>query len=422
MTFKPKEIIIPVFAASILFAIILAFASLGILKSSYLILVPFLITAALLKNDIIIIFYLLILPTAGIIPSSFNLLEAFGLDEFVNILMLVYLVSKKSIKSDSDQFIRIGIGLIIIMIAVINATNMKNAIFGMYDGSWDIFFKRIPFTLLKHLPLILLLARSKELRIRKSMIIGVFISAILIVISQYFTVELTSLNLVTFDESEFAGLAANIDHVNRFSGFYDGDPNSAGIYLLMIIGYIFTIIERKGEGRIVYYSLLLFLLIGVLLSASRTVIVAFVLTALLFLFYNRNQKSSFKVLGFLLVLGFVMQDFVLNQLSRFHNAHYQVSTEVDGNRIVKWYLYIVYMLESPLYFFTGAQKEIPIRSAHNVYIQVFYNVGLVPVIALVMKLRSFISKAVRKNRKIYYVILPFLCITIYVVFKIRSYE
>ena len=414
MTFSSKEILSSVFAASLLIVIILTFASFGILKLSYLVIVPFIFFSAIFKNDLIIIYYLIILPTAGIIPSSLNFLEAFGLDEFVNLMMLTYLVLKKRVSSASDRRNYQGIGLIIIMIAIINLTNLKNAIFEMYEGSWDIFFKRIPFTLLKHIPLILLLTRLKELRIRQSMVIGVFLSAILIVISQYFTVELTSLNLVTFDESEFEGLAANIDHVNRFSGFYDGDPNSAGIYLLMVIGYIFTILEKKGKGRIAYYLLFIFLLIGVLLSASRTVIVAFGLIALLYLFNNRNQRSSFKILAFLLVLGFLKQDFVLNQLSRFHNAHYQVSTEVEGNRIVKWYLYMVYMLESPLYIFTGAQKEILIRSAHNVYIQAFYNVGIVPVIAFVSKLRSFISVSVRKNKKAYYIILPFLCITMYV--------
>ena len=54
-------------------------------------------------------------------------------------------------------------------------------------------------------------------------------------ISQFFNAYLSSIGLVTFDETEFAGLAANISQVNRFAGFYNGDPNSAGAYLLMII-------------------------------------------------------------------------------------------------------------------------------------------------------------------------------------------
>ena len=72
------------------------------------------------------------------------------------------------------------------------------------------------------------------------------------------------------------------------------------------------------------------------------------------------------------------------------------------------------MFENPEYFITGAQEEINIRAAHNVYIQLLYNLGILPVIIFTFTLfKSFIMLAKTYFYSLYYII-PFLFITLYV--------
>ena len=414
MFLKRKEILTVLFITLLLMALTYVFALLENFSLYYYIITPLIIFLISFKKEYIIILYLILLPTAGIIPSQENILEAFGLDEIINLIAIAYFVSFKRVKIKLNNKQKNVKSLLILVIIIILLYNFKNAYFNIYDGSFFLAFKRFIFITINYLPLFLIIQHISNFKIRQYVILGLYISSGIIVFSQLFNEYLLALNFVTFNDSEIAGLAANIDKVSRFSGFYNGDPNSSGIFLLMIIGFIFTQIEKFSQQRKILYALVLFFCMGILLTASRTVFVSFAVILLFFIYNNRASKFSIQ-LYFLFFLGIIFSlDFILNQLSRFHDAHLQTSTEVDGNRIMKWVYYIKFMMASPSYFITGSQEVINIRSAHNVYVQMLFNVGIFPLILFIVKLIKSFTLLIKHNKRAIYFILPFFCITMFV--------
>ena len=297
------------------------------------------------------------------------------------------------------------------MILISFFLNLKNAYFEIYDGEFFLVFKRIIFILLKYLPVFFIIRYLNDIRLRQYIKLGLLISGIILVISQIFNEHLSSLDLITVDDSEFGYFPTDV--VNRFSGFYNGDPNSLGAYLTMLIGLLFIMIGNYKK-RIHLYFLITFFILGVFITASRTAIISLFVIFLLFIYHNNSKKFSFQLILIILIPAYFGLDFITNQLSRFETASIQLSTSVEGNRIVKWIYYLNFMFENPEYFITGAQKEINIRAAHNVYIQMLYNLGILPVIIFTFTLfKSFIMLVKTYVYSLYYII-PFLFITLYV--------
>ena len=365
------------------------------------------------KSEIIIALYLIVLPTAGVVSSEYNVLEVFGIDEFINLIIIGFFIYKNfpNYKKTIDQ--KIAISLILLMILITIYTNFKNVFFDIYSIDSITAFKRVIFISLKYYPLLLIIKHIRNYQIRKNVYLGLYLSGIVIVISQFFNEHFSLIGLVTFDDSEFAGLAENISQVNRVTGFYNGDPNSAGAYLLMIIGFIFVKIENKHQLKLLY-SLVIFFLIGILMTASRTIFVSFAMILVLFLFNNKSSRVSWQVLLYLIIALLFMSDFLLNQISRFHNAHYQVDTNVDGNRIMKWVFYLNFLIESPSYLLTGSQSEIDNRAAHNIYVQTLFNVGVIPLILFISKIYKSFLILIKHSSKSLYFIIPFFSITMFV--------
>ena len=74
---------------------------------------------------------------------------------------------------------------------------------------------------------------------------------------------------------------------------------------------------------------------------------------------------------------------------------------------MKWVSYMKFMFDSPLYLITGSQEEIAIRSAHNVYVQMLFNVGLIPVVFFSKKIISLFKLSLKHNKESIYFIIPF---------------
>ena len=413
MLLHKKDIFNSTICVFLLFLIIYYFALIGNLSLFNFIALPLLCLLMIYKSELIIAFYIIILPTAGVVSTEDNIFEIFGIDEFINLLIIGYFIFKNLPKYKQNVDQKFAISLLFIMIFIGLFTNFKNAYFDIYDIDSITAFKRIFFMLLKFFPLLLIIKHIRNYTIRKNVYIGLYLSGVVIVVSQIFNTHLKSIGLITFDDSEFVGLAQNISQVNRVTGFYNGDPNSVGAYLLMLIGFILFKIENKHQTKLLY-PLVLFFLFGILMTASRTIFVAFGMILLLFLYNNKSKKYSVQILFYLIVVLLFMSDFIFNQFSRFHNAHYQVDTNLEGNRIMKWVYYISFLLDSPLYFLTGSQSEIDNRAAHNVYIQTLFNVGLFPLILLISRFYRSIKLLIKINIRSLYFLIPFICITMFV--------
>lgn len=412
-TFSNKDFFTSFLLVFGLFLSIYLSALFGILAISYLYYIPLLLIFLILKGEIIIVLYIIILPTAGIIPSDYNLFGIFGLDEFISIFTLYYLFTHRFINGTKFYIQRISTKVIVIIMFIFLLTNYTNAYYQIYEGSYFIVVKRLLFFILKYSPLVFVILHLRNYKLRKNVLIGIFISIFVIVLSQISTPHLAQIGLYTFDDSEFAGLARNIESIGRFSGIYNGDPNSAGAYLAMIIGFLFIKIEKK---EMVKYAnvIIIVAIMGILLTASRTVISSLFLITIIFIINNRTRKSAFYLITFLLLLFFGLNSFIMNQLSRFHDAGLQVDTNVEGNRIMKWVHYMTFMSENPVYFITGSQEEINNRSAHNVFVQMVFNIGILPTTVFFLSLAKSGMTMLKNNSHSIYYIIPFIFITMFV--------
>lgn len=415
MFLKRKEILRVLFFTLIIATLTYFFALSGNFSIYYLIMIPLIIFLVSLKKEFIIVLYLIILPTAGIIPTEENILEAIGLDEVISIISITIFVSYNFRKINLNIYQKNVKSLLILMITISLLYNFKNAYYNIYDGNLFIAFKRLIFITIKYLPVIFIIHYIRSFKIRQYVILGLFISGFIIVATQLFNEHLQALNFLTVDDSEFAGLAnSSIEKVNRFSGFYNGDPNSTGTFLLMLIGFILTQIKKFSQHRKFLFAIVLLYIFGILMTASRTVVISFVLVLLIFFYYNKSSKISFQIYLLLATACLLGIDFITNQLSRFHNAALQADTSVDDNRMMKWVSYIKFMIDSPIYLITGSQEEIKIRSAHNVYVQMLYNIGIIPVVLFLQKITSSFKLLLKHNKESIYFIIPFFLITMFV--------
>ena len=395
----------------IVFITIYIISLFNIQGSSYIILLPMILALCVLKKEFAIILYLIVMPTAGIIPSEENILEAIGLDEIINILTVLFFMFSFSLKIKLSPYQR-NLGLLIFYtIIIFFLLNLKNAYYGIYDGDYFLVLKRTLFVTLKYLPVFFIICYYDNFKLRQYILLGLYLSGIILVISQIFNEHLASINLVTFDDSEIGYFAE--DTVNRFSGFYNGDPNSAGAFLCMIIGLIFIKIENAGKSLYLYLLILLFTT-GIFITASRTAIISFFIISLFFIYNNISKKYSIQLALIFIIAAYFGLDFIINQLSRFETASAQFTTRVEGNRIAKWIFYLQFMIDDPVYFITGSQEEINNRSSHNVYIQMLYNVGIIPLIIFTFTLIKSFRITYSVFKKSLYFILPFFFITMYV--------
>ena len=81
---------------------------------------------------------------------------------------------------------------------------------------------------------------------------------------------------------------------------------------------------------------------------------------------------------------------------------------------MKWAHYLSFMTQDYKYLITGAQREINNRAAHNVFIQILYNVGIFPLTYFMWKLFYSFKLAVKKNKHAWYFILPLFNIMMFV--------
>tara|TARA_Y100001954_G_C15829385_1_gene614265 strand:- start:4919 stop:6253 length:1335 start_codon:yes stop_codon:yes gene_type:complete len=393
----------------IIFSVVYFISLYGLTGLYYPVLIPLILFFFSIQKEFIVVLYLIVLPSSGIIPSEQNFLEAFGFDEIINIITVLYFINYKFIKYKFFSLQKQLTLLIIYLIVFVFLLNLKNAYFQIYDGEYFLSLKRTLFSILKYLPIFFIIKYYGDKKLRQYIILGLLMSGVIFVTSQIFNEHLSNINLITIDDSEFGYFPSDV--ISRFAGFYNGDANSLGAYLIMLIGLIF-ILSENIQKRTTLYILISFFILGVFITASRTAIISLFIIFLLFWFNNKSNKVPFQLALILLIPAYFGYDFILNQLSRFETAGLQFSTSIEDNRVVKWISYLQFMIESPEYVITGAQQEINIRSAHNVFIQMFYNIGIFPVIIFTFTLLKSFHFMIKMYKNTILYILPFLFIII----------
>ena len=413
---KKDYFFIFLFNISVLFSMLL-FGSLGMLEYYNYFFLIFIIILYIVNRKAILILYLFILIASSLLPSSYNIFNYLGMDEIISITTIIMFYNYSSKNKSSNYYQNIGIQLIFSIVLILIYTDFKNAYFNIYGLEYSLAIKRIFNYFLLYYPLILIIKNINDANIRKKVLNSIYVLPVVLFLSQIFNQIFVNVGLLAIDQTEYVGLAKGVTSVTRASGIYDGDPNSAATFFVMIVGFLFYKSE-KSENNLFNYVIILVSLLGILYTGSRTGILSFLFIYLFYLYRNKaNLKTYLMALLFLLSLSF-FYEFILNQLSRFWDAKRQLDITETTNRVGKWIHYLSFMSQNES-FIIGSSREINDRSAHNIYIQTLFNAGAVFLFNYIINFFKLIKNSFMKiNNGMIYIIIPYAFLTMTVgVFK-----
>jgi O-antigen ligase len=213
--------------------------------------------------------------------------------------------------------------------------------------------------------------------------------------------------------------------LQRFNGFIgNGDANTLALILVLSVGYILNkaIIYRLDMIKI---SMMLLSIITIGLTGSRS---GLILLGFIFLstpFFFKKIKIFSKYTLVMLVMIFFSTIFLSTNIERLNTVEEEQMTTTlgTGNRVGKWLFYINYFKENPYSLLRGASDVLEVGFdhsfivAHNIYLQIIYNSGLLFLVALIY----IIYKSFKINTHIHENILILLIPLVLGLFFISDY-
>lgn len=361
----------------------------------------------------LIIFYIAFLPLNGLLEREHLLLGFLDSSTLVNLLMFAFSIATfqkytKGIKLFTFQ--RIGIQLILFLIIYISYVSFKDAFFGINDISYSYAIIRSINIIIKLYPLILLINVFPKLNITKYVMNGFIIGGILLGILSLFSAFFLQHNFHT-------GVVSG----ERIQGFIgNGNTNTLGAFFGTVIGYYFAKYEKEHKMDISELFLIGLSFIIIPLTGSRASLISLLIVLLIFFIKNGIKKKGIILMIFILPAALLVMPLFENTLSRMEILEEQQITTQSGtsNRVGKWLFYIDDMNSNPLTYLIGSNHELLMIkgtkyvSAHNLYIQIVYNAGLIFLIFFLSRFYQCFYNRQKGEIDITYIIAPALLYSI----------
>jgi hypothetical protein len=359
----------------------------------------------LANSNLINIAFLVFLPTNDIFHKEDFLFSFLGLKQILSSFVILFFLKNwkyikprySAIRSSKKYKHLLGAldTILIILILYFNYTYFKNAFFGIHGYSIEsAVLKSINMTL--QLTACWCVLRTALCKMQLQQVNSVMISSItLMIIFSSFSPLLPRLGFRSLgtEKSEFEQVG-----FERFSGIVaDGDSNTLSVYLTLAVGICLLFYIYYQKKIYILYPVPLIILIGI--AGSRTGIIALVVMLLVFFALVKNQHSSRTKIQLLLFLPFIVVvsiPFFELIINRFELINEQFDINSTSNRIGKWALYVTFLWQHKTYLLTGARSELLISwdsqyySAHNAFITITYNSGLVFSLAFLTSIGLFI--------------------------------
>lgn len=366
----------------------------------------------------IISFFVFSLPLLPIIPTDYKLFNFVGPHEIIygsSFLLLLKFVRGRRILLNRYQ--RLSISFIYLLFFLHMYILFKDSIFEInteYKNFWMITIKRFIRYFLYYGSLILLIKSIYFEGYLNSILEGMKYAVVTIAVSMYFSPFLILLgSSIGFDELRKERLLSG--EYLRYIGFYGagGDENSAGIFLVGVLGFFLAIYE-KGKNLKRYIIYIGFAVLGVLLTGSRTAFLVMLIIISIFFVVNKKGAIRVSILSSIVVFYFLFYERLNLVIQRFIDP--SAMAAIDPNemgRVGKWIRYFDWISDHPITLLFGNQELMSYnRAPHNYFIFLLYHVGLILLMIFLFflfKLLNMISFKNRPNtlRNVYY-ILPFL--------------
>ncbi len=386
------------------------------------IIVYFLFILFIINKDkkYIISFLVFSLPLSPIIPTDYKLFSFIGPHEIIygfSFFLLLRFVRNKKIELNKYQKLSIKfiyflffLQLYIIIKDFIFQVNFKE------NGFFVLFIKRFIRYFLYYGSLVLLIKVIYYKSFLDYVLEGMKYSVVVITTSMYFSRFLILIgSSISFNEGRRDRLLSG--DYTRYIGFYGagGDENSAGIFLVGILGFFLALYEKERNNKS-YFIFMGFAIFGILMTGSRTAFLAMLLISFIFFAVNKRGSIRIRILSAIVLFYYFFYERLNLVIQRFMDPSARAAIDPDETgRVGKWIIYSEWILNHPITFLFGNQELISFnRAPHNYFIYIIYHAGLIWLIIFLVLLIQLIKIVSIENKKymlrnVYY-ILPFFLI------------
>ena len=362
------------------------------------------------KNELVLILFLVLMTTNNIIPKESFLFGFIGVQQVLAVICFLILKTRKntSTKLYSPGLLLSNKFLWFILFYVIY-TAFKNVYFNLFDTNINILISRIiNYSFLSYI-IYLIFNKTRQNKL-------ISFRAILSSIVFLGTTSIISNYLIPFGYY----ISIEGDALDRYNGFIgNGDANT--LALAMVIGFAVILNKIAVSGWNFYLFIpTLISIVTIGLSGSRSGFLLLIITIIIFLTQMKGKKIVNGFFLFLVLTLFSIPIFETN-INRLENAgSEQTNVSVTSNRVGKWILYTNYFINNPKSLFFGADKEIEVGwngsflVAHNIYLQIIYNAGIIFLIYYLYLIRKFIKKRQYYRGNILMMLIPLVLGTFFI--------
>jgi len=377
---------------------------------------------------------IVLLPTNGIYGTEYNFLGMFSPLTTTQFFSVLYLFNnykrlykqKTNIVFTKEFFSirKIAISIILSIAIYMIYSDLKNGIMNIYDVDSFLAFKRLIKSILRFGFIILLIKLIHNIKIKSIIEFSISVGIVFLITSALLSEQLINYNLMAVNANE--ELESGV--IFRFSGFFGwGDVNSLGGLLSIYLAFL-AIKLKYTKNNLNQYLMMVFVLIGIVFTGSRTAITSIAVVLAIALLIERKLTFSLKnyIIGGIVMLILLSIPIIRNSIEliidRFQYAESELDIKHSGSRIAKWLMYYQFMTEYQYIFVIGTYQEywlnmgdgfVQRRVPHNLYIWMLFQAGIIPVYMIINSLIK-LTKNSFKTRDFLYVIIPFIFISSYV--------
>lgn len=221
----------------------------------------------------------------------------------------------------------------------------------------------------------------------------------------------------------------------RFTGLND-DPNFLGVKLILTISLL-NVLYRNKEIKYFYWCMLFIVSCLGLLTLSKAFFIVFIcylILAMIESIFKKDWKYTLKycLLTILIVSisWLCLNVFIRFMFDRFSSTGYMGSDDVMTNlttgRNDLWMAYLKAWVSSPKKFLFGfglgalSLKDTNFTAVHNLYIDMFYLIGLVGVLLIFIPLLLMFIKTTKKENRKFVNFIPAISVAI-ILFSLNSF-
>ena len=374
------------------------------------------------KKFLLVVLYLVYVPTNGLINRDEFLLGVLGIQQILSLLVFASLIRVKVSSRSITDLQKLASSLLLILLAYVSYTYFKNAMYGLVETSWSDAVKKSINAWILYGPLVLLIRRSASDTIKGWLAVGTFLGVFNQAVFCFLSPFLPQLGFYSLGTEAFFSSGSDGD-VSRYVGVMgNGDSNSLGVFFVIAIGFYLS--RAASFNRSLAIKLLCGLcVLAIALTASRTAFLSLIIVGMIFLFKGGSKKVRIQLIFGSLLIAAISSPLWDTLMVRLTGAGAeQLSTDTSSNRIGKWLLYFQHFIDNPTTFIWGSSKTLFIGFneifivAHNFYIQVVYNAGLVFLFLFLNQLIKLFKLILNKISvyNLIYIVVPFLAITLFV--------